>query len=137
MSNEVAGDPAITGETLLWRRVPFPKDRPDWYKPPDSGEWRPSSAAFKDHRSDTHELSAYVAAETSLERLRNDYPYDNVAEFPASIPLQHDHTIRRVPDEGYDSHVEITPPPGSSKKTRLAAAREMAEKSKWVHFQEG
>jgi hypothetical protein len=142
MSNNPTDDLTVGDEEILWRRI-LPRDGPqaDWYKR-ENGEWRPTSVAFLDNRSSTHSLSAYVASETDLNQLCRDYPHDNIAGFPSSIPRQYHHTIQRVPDGGYDSHVEITPPPetwGMEKRQRnrrKSAAKAMALAAQWVHYRD-
>lgn len=139
MSADPANDQIVEGDETLWRRVPVREDQQDWYKE-INGELRPTSIAFLDNRSFNHSLSAYIASETDLTQLLGDYPRDNVAGFAARVPLSFSHTIRRVPDAGYDSHVEITPPreewgmEQSKRKLRKVAAREMARSSHWVSF---
>ena len=136
-------DETISGDEILWRRLP-PREGPtkDWYKKNESGEWCPTSIAFLENRSETHSLSAYIASETDIDHLRTDYSYDNIAAFLAAVPRAFKHTIQRVPDAGYDSHVEITPPPDMwgmeqrFRKRRKEAARAMAKASYWVHFRE-
>jgi hypothetical protein len=138
MASDLSDDPTIDGE--LWRRIlPRAGKTQDWYKQ-DDGEWRPTSVAFLDNRGSTHSLSAYIASETHLDRLRQDYPNDNIAGFPAGIPREHGHTIQRVPDRGYNSHVEITPPiemwgmESRKIKRRKEAARAMAKAAQWVYY---
>jgi hypothetical protein len=140
MSNNPPDDATIGDEEILWRRIlPRVGLHADWYKNED-GEWRPTSVAFLDNRSPTHSLSAYLASETDLGGLRNDYPDDNIAGFLAGTPRQFDHTIQRVPDEGYDSHLEITPPRDSwgmekrQRNKRKSAARAMAQAAVWVYY---
>ena len=142
MSAGPVNDQIVDGNELLWRRIPLREDQRDWYKE-INGEMRPTSIAFLDNRSFDdrpldHALSAYIASETNLDRLLEDYPRHNVVGFAASVPLSFNHTILRVPDAGYDSHVEITPPrehwgvEQNKRKLRKAAAREMARSSHWV-----
>lgn len=139
MSRGLPDDPMIRNEETLWRRILSREDQPDWYEQ-RVGEWRPASVAFLDNRSPTHSLSAYISSETELEDLLTDYPRSNIAGFLAGTPREFLQTIQRVPDAGYDSHVEITPPPdqwGMEKRKRnlrKTAAREMAHSSHWVHF---
>lgn len=140
------GDPAedqiVDGNETLWRRLPLRADMRNWYKEVD-GEVIPTSIAFLDNRSSDdrpldHALSAYIASETELDQLLADYPRYNVVGFAARVPLSFRHTILRVPEAGYESHVEITPPreqwgmEQSRRKLRKTAAREMARTSYWV-----
>ncbi len=143
MSSNLADDESIDNNEILWRRFPLRQGYfKDWYKQDENGNWHPTSIAFLDNRSRTHSLSAYIASETDLNRLRTDYPNDNIASFPASVPLKFNHTIKRVPDKGYDSHVEITPPSDTwgheqrFRNKRKPAAREMAKAAQWVYFRD-
>jgi hypothetical protein len=142
MSADPAPDQIVDGDETLWRRLPLREDMGTWYTD-SNGVPRPTSVAFLDNRSSAerpldHALSAYLASETDLDRLLREYPRCNVVSFAARIPLSFNHTILRVPEGGYDSHVEITPPrdqwgPEQSKrKQRKTAAREMAKASEWV-----
>ncbi len=139
MSRVPPDDPTIRDEETLWRRILYREDQPDWYEQRD-GEWRPTSVAFLDNRSPSHSLSAYISSETELNLLLTDYPRNNIAGFLARTPREFDQTIQRVPDAGYDSHVEITPPPDQwgkeqrKRNLRKTAAREMAHSSHWVYI---
>lgn len=72
MSTDLVDLPAVGKDEILWRRIPSRKIMQTWYAF-ENGEWRPTSIAFIDRKSDTNELSAYVASETKLERIRADY----------------------------------------------------------------
>ena len=141
---DAARDQIVDGDETLWRRIQLREDMVDWYKE-INGELRPTSFAFLDNRSSDdrpldHALSAYLASETDLNRLLADYPRCNVVGFAARIPLSFNHTIRRAPEAGYDSHVEITPPreqwgmEQEKRKRRKEAARAMARASHWVNL---
>src|SRR5260370_28693328 len=142
MASNPIDDTTISSDEELWRRIlPRVGYSRDWYKKVDS-EWRPSSYAFLDNRSPTHSLSAYIASETGLDRLRRDYRYDNIASFPAGVPRAFNHAIQRVPDEGYESHVEITPPremwgrEKQKRNRRKEAAWAMAKAAQWGYYAE-
>jgi|SRR5215831_10691823 len=135
----LADDTTIKDDEILWRRIlPRQGATIDWYKY-ENGEWRPSSLAFLDTRSPTHSLSAYISSETELGRLRTDYQEDNIAGFAARVPRAFAYTIQRVPEAGYESHVEITPPAdiwghgNQKRKRRKEAARAMAKAAHWVY----
>ena len=141
MSADLPDDPTVSDDETLWRRLPSRHNLRDWYEEID-GQWRPTSVAFLDNRNATHSLSAYVSSETDLDRLKLDFPGWNIAGFLAEVPRAYNHSIQREPDQGYDSHVVITPPSEqwgkeNRKKTlRKTAARAMAKSSQWVHYEE-
>lgn len=115
-------DPTISGDILLWRRIPPWADRVA--VDPQTGEPIPSSMNFRDKND---ELSVFLASETTLEELLAGHEGFGVVEFTAQTArelLGNEIVIRR--DEAEMGHVLIC-----GRMTR-AQSSALAKRCRWV-----
>jgi hypothetical protein len=115
-------DTNIADDTVLWRAV----HKLQVYKD-DDGRERAQKWAFE---SDDNEVSAWVAAETDLGRLRARFPHSRMAEFTAAQARECRNIVARDPVEGDASHVVICPLPGKSNSQIKKDAKRLASKAR-------
>lgn len=120
-------DDSIADEELLLRRI---CDIPQWIKPAEDGEIKPSSAAFLDNH--TNEVSVNVASLTTQEEVMKNYPNMGLVSIEAGVPRSIEHIVAPTPEVDDPSHRVICPPPETSKSRRKTLAKIMAENSKWI-----
>jgi hypothetical protein len=114
-------DPTIADDAVLWRAVPELQICKE-----DDGRERAQKWAFE---SDDNEVSAWIAAETDLGRLRARFPHSRIAEFTAAQARECRNIVARDPVEGDASHVVICPLPGKSNSQIKKDARRLASKA--------
>jgi hypothetical protein len=114
-------DQTIVDNTLLWRAVP----ELQIYRE-DDGRERAQKWAFE---SDDNEVSAWIAAETDLGRLRAQFPHSRIAEFTAGQARECRNIVARDPVEGHPSHVILCPLPGKSNSQIKKDAKRLASKA--------
>jgi hypothetical protein len=115
-------DPTIVDNTVLWRAVPELQICRE-----DDGRERAQKWAFE---SDDNEVSAWVAAETDLGRLRARFPHSRIAEFTAAQARECRNIVARDPVGADASHVVICPSPGKSNSQIKKDARRLASKAR-------
>jgi hypothetical protein len=115
-------DPTIAETAVLWRAVHKLHIHVE-----DDGRERAQTWAFE---SDGNEVSAWIAAEADVERLRARFPYSRIAEFTASQARECRNIIARDPVEGDASHVVICPIQGKSNTQIKKDAKRLAQKAR-------
>ena len=114
------GDAPIPDGEVLYRRIHC-----SWITWED-GPPRPSSVAFKDRKEG--KLSVAIARETSVKNLLRGRPEDSVISFVAGQARSQGLRVERDFDPDNPGHAVLIPAPKS------AAARRLAEGSRWVKF---
>jgi len=95
-------DPTINGSEVLWRAVhPTQLTRDE-----SSGNWRPTSGAFRDSDS---EMSVDLASLTDLNSFRARNPARSVARFRVSVVRAMGKIVVRDPIEGNPAHALVCP----------------------------
>jgi hypothetical protein len=115
-------DPTTSDNTILWRAIPSSQVCRE-----DDGSERAESWAFQ---SDDNEVSAWIAAETSLDQLKARFPGFRIAEFAVGQAREYHNIVARDPTEGDASHVVICPVAGKSKAQIKKDARRLASKAR-------
>jgi len=114
-------DLTITDDAVLWRAVHKLQIHTE-----DDGSERAQKWAFE---SEDNEVSAWIAAEADLERLRARFPESRIAEFTAAQARECRNIVSRDPVEDDPSHVVICPVPGKSNSQIKKDARRLAQKA--------
>jgi len=114
-------DPTLADDTVLWRAIPNSQICRG-----DEGTERPESWAFL---SDDNEVSAWIAAETTLEALKARFPNSRVARFTVGETRGFGNIVARDPVEGDPSHVVICPTVGKPTKRIRKDARRLASRA--------
>ncbi len=130
---ERVDDSSIPDDERLWRRI-----IPQWLCRDDAGNWRPSSAAFKDSLS--REVSVLIAALTTQEAALRDRPADSLAEITAAVPRSRGYKVARDPEGGDTpddpAHAVLCPPAGRGKNQTRRDALAMAAAAQWIVLRE-
>jgi hypothetical protein len=117
-------DPSISNNERLLRRVHPSQIKPD----PESGEARPSSAAFK---SSTGLTSVSIASLTTPDAVLVGYEKHSLVEFEAAIARSAGCIVVRAPETDNPAHANVigTGPGGRVKNSE---AKTIANRAQWV-----
>lgn len=132
-------DPNIADDAVLWRRIP---DTPICVYKAEDGTVTPSSANFLDEIE--NELSVDLASLTTTDKVLKNHEQFGLAAVTARVPRENKHIVdsdpiidQENPENNNPAHCVICAKPElSSNKGRKKAARNIANKSKWVIYPE-
>ncbi len=125
---EYEDDLTIPNDADLLRRI-----HPNWVVMDDNaGGWRPSSAAFENHRNGTP-MSVYlgevlVTAGREYEDVIAPFPGHSLAKFTADLARQNDQGIAREPSPEEPAHAVVF----GDKPKRVRKA--LAKAAQWVRL---
>ena len=116
-------DPSVRDNECLWRRV-HPRDI---IRDSESGELRPTSAAFRP----SDEMSVDIGSLTTAEAVLSNYPHHSLIEFTAGIVRKEGGIVVRDPLPDNPSHALVC---GKNPKGRLtkSQAKKIQQSSTWV-----
>ncbi len=107
---------------ILWRRI-----IPQWIKFHDDGTEFIASAAFRDNLDGN--ISVHIAALTTAEAVRRNFPFCRLAEIEARVVKERGFSVIPDPLPDDPSHAILRPTQdhkSKSKKSRIEDARIMA-----------
>lgn len=121
-------DPSIPRDALLWRGI-----LKEWIQQMPDGTSRPQSLAFIDG-SESREVSFFIAAETTLERVSEGRPFARVAQVPASLLRELGYNLARDPEgaNGDLAHVVACPNDSKKRKDVERDAKRIKQAATWV-----
>lgn len=99
---DLADDNSISDENPLWRRIP-----PVHLVSDGQGNFRPSSAAFKDHPNGSPMSVFIFGAGSSIEAALLGLPYFGIAAITAGLARQKNQGVRRAPLADHPDHGEV------------------------------
>lgn len=121
-------DDSISDDALLWRGI-----LPQWIHQLADGSTQPQSLAFVDG-SESGEVSFFLAAETSKERVMAGRPFTHIAVVRATVLRELGYTLARDPGgaSGDTAHVVACPDERKTRKQIQRDARKIRDAAEWV-----
>lgn len=100
--NDLVDDGSISDENPLWRRIP-----PMHLVRDGQGNFRPSSAAFKDHPNGSPMSVFIVGSESSIDAALRGLLGFGIAAITAGLTRQNKQGVRRAPLHDHPDHGEV------------------------------